>query len=319
MRVLVTGAQGCIGAWVVRGLLNRGLEVLIYDLDANPVRLSLITEEASPRNLTIQTGAIEDTERVKAIIRDEGITHIVHLAAVLMPFCQVNPVKGGLIDVIGTLNVFEGARDAGRAVRIVYASSSAVWGPEDAYEARALSETDSPKPSTHYGVFKQANEGNAAAFYATNGISSIGLRPWTVYGVGRDIGLTAAPTIAMKNLVLGSPYKIPLGGYMDLQYVDDVAESFNRSLLCSLEGAHVFNLAGDVIHMNDLVNTMERIRPGAAKLISAGGPQVPVAYRMSDAALRDAVPGIPKTGLEDGMRQTIEMYEKLKGLGRLSR
>lgn len=318
MPVLVTGAQGCIGAWVVRGLLKRDLDVLLYDLEAEPARLKLIAEAGERKRLAIRTGAIEDSDRVKALIKDEGITHIVHLAAVLMPYCQVNPVRGGLINVIGTLNVFEGARDAGRPVRVVYASSSAVWGPEDAYEARRLSEQDPAKPATHYGVFKQANEGNARAFYLTNGISSVGLRPWTVYGVGRDRGLTAAPTIAMKHIVLGQAYKIPLGGYMDLQYVEDVAESFIRCLLAPIEGAHVFNLAGDVVHMDELVVALERIRPGAGKLITAGGPQVPVAYRMDDSALRAAVADIPKTALEDGVRQTIELYEKLNREGRLA-
>ncbi|MCC6342350.1 MAG: NAD-dependent epimerase/dehydratase family protein [Bryobacterales bacterium] len=317
MRVLVTGAQGCIGAWVVRGLLKRGLDVLIYDLDGNPARLALITEPGERTGLAIQTGAIEDTDRIKTLIRDEGITHIVHLAAVLMPFCQANPVKGGLVDVVGTLNVFEGARDAGRSVRVVYASSSAVWGPEDASEARALSEADPTRPATHYGVFKQANEGNARVFYSASGISSVGLRPWTVYGVGRDLGLTASPTIAMKNLVLGQPYQIPLGGFMDLQYVEDVAETFIGCLLSAVEGAHVFNLAGDVIHMDEIVKTLDRLRPGAAKLISASGPQVPVAYRMDDGALRATVPGIQKTPLEDGIRQTVELYEKLHREGRL--
>jgi nucleoside-diphosphate-sugar epimerase len=318
MRVLVTGAQGCIGAWVVRGLLQRSLDVLIYDLDPEPARLELITNVIDQRQLVIQTGAIEDTERVKSIIKNEGITHIVHLAAALMPFCHANPVRGGLIDVIGTLNVFEGVRDSNRSVRIVYASSSAVWGPEDAYEARALSEQDPTRPATHYGVFKQANEGNARAFFSANGISSIGLRPWTVYGVGRDMGLTAAPTIAMKHCILGLPYTIPLSGFMDLQYVEDVAETFIRCLLSAVEGAHVFNLAGDVISMEDIVNTLDRIHPGAAKLIGTGGPQVPVAYRMDDSALRETVPGIPKTPLESGIRQTLDLYAKLHREGRLS-
>ena len=132
-----------------------------------------------------------------------------HLAAVLIPVCQADPVKGGLTNVIGTLNVFEGARDAGREVRVVYASSSAVWGPEEAYGDRALSESDLLLPATHYGVFKQANEGNARAFYCLNGISSVGLRPWSVYGLGRDAGLTADPTLAEKAVVLRRPFRIP--------------------------------------------------------------------------------------------------------------
>lgn len=318
MRVLVTGAQGCIGAWVVKRLLDRQVDVLIYDLEADPARLKLIAPPEQVSKLRTITGAIEDTARVKALIRDEQISHIVHLAAVLMPYCQVNPVTGGLINVIGTLNVFEAARDSGRSIRITYASSSAVWGPEETYGSRPLKDDDPLRPATHYGVFKQANEGNARAFYAANGISSIGLRPWTVYGVGRDRGLTADPTLAMKSAVLGQPFQIRVSGFMDLQYVEDVAETFIECLLSPLEGAHVFNLAGDVIRMDDLVAKLETLRPASRGLITVSGPQVPVAYRMDDSGLRSKLPRLEKTSLETGMRKTLEIFERLKSEGRLS-
>jgi UDP-glucose 4-epimerase len=318
MRVLVTGAQGCIGAWVVKRLLDRQMDVLVYDLESEAARLKMIAPAQQVSKLRTITGAIEDTARVKALVRDEGITHIVHLAAVLMPYCQANPVTGGMINVIGTLNVFEAARDAGRPIRITYASSSAVWGPEDTYEARPLKEDDPLRPATHYGVFKQANEGNARAFYAVNGISSIGLRPWTVYGAGRDRGLTADPTLAMKAAVLGQPFQIRVGGFMDLQYVEDVAETFIECLLSSLDGAHVFNLAGDVIRMDDLVTKLEALLPTARGLITVNGPQVPVAYRMDDSGLRSKLPRLTKTPLETGMRATLEIFERLKSEGRLA-
>lgn len=318
MRVLVTGAQGCIGTWTVKRLLERGADVIAYDLDAEPARLSLISPRSDWGRLRCETGRIEDTARLKSVVREQGVTHIVHLAAQLMPYCQANPVAGGVINVVGTLNVFEAARDAGRPVRVVYASSSAVWGPEEAYGARSLSEDDPLKPSTHYGVFKQANEGNARAFFAAGGISSVGLRPWTVYGVGRDRGMTADPTLAMKATVLGQPFQIRLTGHMDLQYVEDVAEIFIRCLLSDLEGAHVFNLAGDIVRMDDLIARLDRLRPGAARLLTAAGPQVPVAYRMDDAQLRSQVPGIPKTPLDDGLRKTIELFERLHREGRLT-
>ena len=312
MRILVTGAQGCIGAWAVKSLLDRGLDVLIYDADPAPARLSLIAPPEQVRRAAVETGRIEDGPRLKALVKDGGITHIVHLAAVLMPFCQANPAEGGMVNVIGTLNVFEAARDAGRPVRVVYASSSAVWGPEEAYGGGKLKEEDPLKPSTHYGVFKQANEGSARAFYLTDGISSAGLRPWTVYGVGRDRGLTADPTLAMRAVALGEPFRIRLTGHMDLQYVEDVAESFVRCLLAPLEGAHVFNLEGAVIAMDELIETLERLRPGASRLITAEGPQVPVAYRMDGSRLRAHVSGIPLTPLEEGIRKTLEMFERLR-------
>jgi nucleoside-diphosphate-sugar epimerase len=247
---------------------------------------------------------------VKALVKDEEITHIVHLAAVLMPFCQAQPVTGELINVIGTLNVFEAARDAGWPVKIVYASSSAVWGPEHAYDQRKLSEDDPLKPATHYGVFKQANEGNARAFYASNGISSIGLRPWAVYGYGRDLGVTADPTLAMRAVVRNQPFQIRLSGHMDMQYVEDVAGTFIASLYAPLEGAQVFNLAGEVVEMGALIQMIDQIRPGAAKLLTNAGPQVPVAYQMDDSQLQAHVAGIVKTPLLAGIERTVKMFEQ---------
>jgi len=96
MRILITGANGCIGAWVVKSLIERDLDVLIYDLDATPARLAAIAGEELVRRVAIETGNIEDTVRVKSLIKDQAITHVVHLAAALMPVCQAQPVGGGL-------------------------------------------------------------------------------------------------------------------------------------------------------------------------------------------------------------------------------
>jgi nucleoside-diphosphate-sugar epimerase len=308
MRVLVTGAQGCIGSWVVRALANRGIDTLIFDTRSDTARLRMIAPEIADR-VTVEVGSIEDTSHVKRIVKDGDITHIVHLAAVLMPFCQANPVAGAMVNVIGTLNVFEAARDAGRPVRIAYASSSAVWGPDESYATSGkLTENDPLRPSTQYGVFKQANEGNARAFYLANGISSVGLRPWTVYGVGRDTGLTSDPTLAIRALAAGEHYQVRVTGHMDLQYVEDVAEAFVLSLLSDLEGAHVFNLEGSVIRMDDFIALLDRIRPGAAELVTAQGPQVPVSWRMDGTQLRSKVSGIPSTPLEEGIRLTLQMF-----------
>ena len=318
MRVLVTGAQGCIGTWAVKQLLDRRIDVVVYDQEPEPARLRLLVPEEAIRRVKFETGAIEDSARVKNLVRAESITHILHLAAVLMPFCQAEPVRGALINVIGTINVFEAARDAGRPVRIAYASSSAVWGPSELYENRKLTEEDSTHPASHYGVFKQANEGSAQAFHRSNGIDSIGLRPWTVYGVGRDRGLTADPTIAMKAAVLGVPFCIRVSGFMDLQYVEDVAAAFIECLIADVRGAHVFNLAGDVVGIQQIIDEIERQRPAAKGLLSFSGPQVPVAYQMDDAQLKKMVPGLPGTSLSQGVEKTLTLFERLHQEGRLS-
>ena len=297
MRTLVTGAQGCIGSWVVKRLIETGHSVITFDVNDSLARLEMISSPQIVSQVDRRTGRIEDTAAVKKLIIDERITHIVHLAAVLMPFCQKNPVQGGLINVVGTLNVFEAARDLGLQTRIVYASSSAVWGPGAEYGDGLLTEDLPMKPATHYGVFKAANEGNARNFFASDGISSIGLRPWTVFGPGRDAGLTADPTLAMRAVAQKQPFQMRLSGHMDLQYVRDVADIFIRCLFSETPGAHVFNLRGEVVEMEQLRQMLEEIRPGAARLISVSGPEVPVAFRMSDEALVKTVGAMPRTPL----------------------
>ena len=317
MRVLVTGATGCIGTWVMKQLLDQDHEVVIYDMASDLHRLRALVPESAVNKVKVIAGAIEDTARVKAVIKDEGVTRIVHLAAVLMPYCQANPVSGGLINVVGTLNVFEGARESGRDVKIVYASSSAVWGPEDSYEDRPLTEADPLLPATHYGVFKQANEGNARVFFTANGISSVGLRPWAVYGFGRDNGLTADPSLAIRNAALGKPFHIRLTGSMDMQYVEDTAAIFLGCLFSEKKGAHAFNIQGDLIDMADFGAAVDKARPGAGALITSGGVPVTVAKKMNDQALRDHLGTKPATPLHDGISKSLEIFDRLVAEGRL--
>jgi nucleoside-diphosphate-sugar epimerase len=193
-----------------------------------------------------------------------------------------------------------------------------VWGPQEEYGGKTLTEDDPTHPVTHYGVFKQANEQCARVFYYTNGISSIGLRPWAAYGVGRDRGLTADPTLALKAVALGERFTIRVSGYMDLQYVEDIADSFLGCLFSPLEGARVFNLVGDVVEMRELVDTLDRLRPGASRLISISGPQVPVAFRMDGSQLQANVSGLKRTSLAEGVEKTLGIFEQLRMEGRLT-
>src|SRR5207237_6835354 len=133
--------------------------------------------------------------------------------------------------------------------RLVYASSAAVYGTPERDPAGLLADDVLLTPSTHYGVFKCCNEGNARIYFQDHGLSSIGLRPWTVYGVGRDFGMTSEPTKAILALALGRPYHISYGGMQDLQYADDVAKTFVRCLEAPYRGAKSYNLRGTVVDL----------------------------------------------------------------------
>src|SRR6202011_951788 len=99
---------------------------------------------------------------------------------------------GARVNVLGTLTVFEAVRQSeGRVQRLVYASSAAVFGPPERYSAGPQPDDVPLVPTTHYGIFKCCNEGNARIYYLDHGLSSVGLRPWTVYGPGRDFGMNS--------------------------------------------------------------------------------------------------------------------------------
>ena len=317
-RFLISGAKGCIGAWVVKNLVERGDCCWVFDIDTGSHRLqALLTDEQKARVAFIQ-GDVTQLEQLERVVGEQGITHIVHLAALQVPSCAANPLLGAQINVVGTLNIFEVARRRRDLVRtVVYASSGAVFGPEEYYGNSTVPEGATLWPGTHYGVFKQANEGNARVYFANDGISSVGLRPWAVYGVGRDQGITSGPTKAIKAAIVGRPYTLRFTGGLDLQYVNDTAQIFLRCAGANLAGARVYTLRGTVIQTQDFLETLARLLPAAGKLVRAEGKQLPIAYDLDDSLLVRDLGDVPRTPLEEGIRETTEIFARLKREGRL--
>ncbi len=170
---------------------------------------------------------------------------------------------------------------------------------------------------THYGAFKVCNELNARVYWLDHGISSIALRPWTVYGVGRDFGMTSEPTKAIKAVAAGRDYAISYGGLQDLQYVGDVAAAFVRALDAPFGGADSFNVRGDVVSIEAFVSAFEAAVPEAIGRVSHGSNQLPIAPSLDDTRLQAALGPLPRTGLEAGIGETYRRFVELKGLGKL--
>jgi nucleoside-diphosphate-sugar epimerase len=318
MRVLLTGGYGCIGSWIVGNLLERGDEAFVYDLKEDPRRMRLILSEEEVRRVRFVPGDVTDLAGLKAALHEHGITHLVHLAGLQVPVCQANPMLGARVNVEGTLAVFEAVRASqGQVRRLVYASSAAVFGPPEAYPPGPLSDDVPLRPTTHYGYFKCCNEGNAHVYFQDHGLSSIGLRPWTVYGVGRDFGMTSEPTKAIKSLALGRPYHISYGGWQDLQFVDDVAKAFVRCLEAPYTGARSYNLRGHVVDLPAFHRALWEVDPAAGRLITHGERQIAIAYDLDDSALRRDLGPLPRTPLVEGIRRTREQFQRLQAEGML--
>jgi nucleoside-diphosphate-sugar epimerase len=318
MRVLITGGYGFIGAWIIRNLLVRSDQVWIYDLKEDPRRLRLILPPEQVRRVTFVPGDVTDLDALKHAICENAITHVIHLAGLQVPTCRTDPMLGAKVNVLGTLAVFEAVKFAGSQVqRLVYASSAAVFGGPDKYPAGSLADDVLLAPSTHYGVFKCCNEGNARIYFQDNGLSSIGLRPWTVYGVGRDLGMTSEPTKAIKAVMLGRPYHISFGGWSDFQYVDDVAKTFVLCLERQFSGAKSYNLRGAVVTLADFHAALCKVLPDAMRLVTVGTTQIAIAYDLSDDNLERDLGPMPKTTLESGIRETVAIFRQLQAEGRL--
>src|SRR4051812_17188278 len=149
MRVLLTGGYGCIGSWIVRGLLARGASVWIYDLREDPRRLRLLLDEEQVRQVGFLQGDVTDLESLKNALGGHGISHVVHLAGLQVPTCRADPLLGAKVNVLGTLAVFEAVRAAREQVRrLVYASSAAVFGPPGDYPSTPVPATASRSPPT---------------------------------------------------------------------------------------------------------------------------------------------------------------------------
>jgi nucleoside-diphosphate-sugar epimerase len=270
---------------------------------------------------TFVSGDLTDPRVLPGVIAQNGVDCIIHLAALQIPACRANPHLGAMVNVVGSVNVFEAAaQSAGQVKRIVYASSAAVFGKP--VGNRAAIEEDAANPDTLYGAFKRCNEETARVYFRERGVPSIGLRPHTVYGVGRDFGMTSDPTKAMKAVVVGRPFKIRFTGQVDFQYAADTADAFIRSASADLEGAHVFNLHGETVNVSDIVTQIETcarqvVGSSATPQLTMEGKPNSAPARMDDTAIRQALGDFPVTSLETGVRATITCFVELASRGSL--
>jgi nucleoside-diphosphate-sugar epimerase len=294
MRVLITGGLGFIGSWTARTLLEAGHSVRVFDFHSDRKLFDEIVPRDRAAVVEQLIGDITDPAHVDGAVN--GCDAVVHLAGILVPGCRADPIKGAMVNVLGTLYAFRAAM-AHRVRGFAYASTAAVFGPDDG---------STPHPLTHYGAYKLCNEGNARAFWEDAGFSSVGLRPWTVYGPGREIGITAGPTLAMRAAAEGRPYTIPFTGSTGMDFVGDTAAVFARAATETPEGAHVFSLQGTLASTDDILAAIRGVAPGCE--INAHGPHLPIAPQLDEGELRTVFEHLPRTSLDAGTELTIEHY-----------
>lgn len=306
-RFLVTGALGCIGAWSVKRLVDEGTPVWIYDLGSSKHRLELIMDDEALAKVNFVSGDITDFDAFNRVVADNGITHIVHLAAFQVPFVRAQPVLGAQVNLVGMAVVLESAKQHKDHVKgLAYASSAAVYGPPgQGFQTTSL-----------YGIHKQAKEGMARIYSQDYGLHAVGLRPHTVYGPGRDQGMTSTPTKAMLAASIGRPYHITFGGTILMEHADDMAKVFIDSARANPSQAGAFDVGGITATVEEIVNEINAAVPEMAGQITYNPAPLAVSFTQDDAPLRELLGGITWRPLGDGIRQTIEHFRQAAQGGR---
>lgn len=300
--VVVTGIAGCIGSWIARHLLEEGHTVIGVDVARDLPNARLLGIDG---DFELHRIDVTDNESFTTMLRSAEPEAIIHLASLLMPKCKENPMLCVDVNVKSFMTVLEAARELGS--NIAYASSAWV---QNAPEGDTLvTEADPVDPQSLYGVFKMVNEGMSQTYARDFGVKCNGLRPYIVYGPGREVGLTADINLALLAASRGEPYHIGFGGKVALHHASDVARLFIKLALSPVAGGKVYNVRGTVEAMPDVVSTIERVT-GTTGLLGADDRALPIAANLSDAALQKDYGPIEYLSLEEGLAQTLSVYKQ---------
>ena len=256
-RILITGAAGFIGFHLARQLQMRGDFVIgldnfnsYYDVQLKKMREQLLLQEG----VEVQDADIRNTSFIKDLILQHGITHIVHLAAQAgVRYSFANPDDYVSSNLQGFASILEACRIKS-SMKLIYASSSSVYGLNEKIPFSVDDRTD--QPANLYGATKKANEVMAHAYHHLYGLSTTALRYFTAYGPwGR-------PDMAYyrftQHICEGKPIQIFNRGKMrrDFTYIDDIV---NGTIAAIDLGApnEIFNLGNnrpiDLLYLIELL------------------------------------------------------------------
>ncbi len=316
-RILVTGGYGCIGAQTVKWLLrSTDAQITIASRDVSESRTRRMFGYAADNGrLKAVAVDVRVQQQLEDILKQGQMTHVIHLAALQTPDCNAHRDLGLQINLAGTQNVIEAIKACGSSLqRFVFASSIAVYGPRKSYPGPSVPMLAEPAPVNVYGAWKLAGEHIARLLHAETGIPVVSLRPGVLFGPGRDAGLTASTTTAMKHVALGQPYEIPFRNRQDYLYASDVGAAFGNAAMAPFSGHGVFTLPS---HTADTAEMISLMRRAAAELeleerfaITAGTSDVPFICDLEYQPFLQAFPETPLTPLADAIGNSLFYFRE---------
>lgn len=299
--ILITGASGFLGSWLISKLVARGGSVIAVDQQIDTRRLDQILETEDEGLISWKSCDISNAMAFDHLVAETIPTSIIHLAALQIPGCRANPVLCAQVNICGYINVFEAAKKYNIS-NVIYTSSIA---------AKPRGEANAP--ANLYGVFKKTNEEIARIYWEDDGISSLGLRPYIVYGVGRDDGETSAITRAIQAASLGKPYAMPFATSSCFQYAGEVADIFIRCTEASWQGAVLSDLTTKVNTTDELIEAIRAEVPNS-QLTSSDNVRISPDIAFNNQSLKRIIGDWPSISLSEGVRKTVAHYRRLANL-----
>jgi nucleoside-diphosphate-sugar epimerase len=302
-KVLVTGGGGFIGSNLVRALLERGDAVRVLDNFATGDRDNL-----DGVDVEVVEGELRSYERVHNAVR--GAEVVFHLGALgSVPRSVQDPLTTSAVNVEGTLNVLLAARDEG-VRRVVYASSSSVYGSAATLPAQEASPVD---PVSPYGVAKLAAERYCVSFSRVyESFETVVLRYFNVFGPRQSphSQYAAVVPLFLTAISAGEPLTIFGDGEQsrDFTYVQNVVEANLRAAEASGANGRIFNVAaGSPRSVNTLVETISELlgKPAERRFEPPRAGDLRDSYADISAA-REILGWEPTVDFEDGLRLTAE-------------
>ncbi|MFI9202954.1 SDR family NAD(P)-dependent oxidoreductase [Streptomyces sp. NPDC053048] len=293
-RVLVTGADGYLGTSVVRRLCEAGCEVL--GLTRRPAGAARRADGARPVR-----GDVRDARGLAAMVREERIDAICHLAALTRTAdSRRDPLGYFATNVQGTVNVLGALTGRGRAgpARLVFVSTCAVYRPGSGTPAR---EDDPLGPDTPYAASKRAAEEVIGFQAATGSLGAVTLRCVNI--AGADGRPDPDPARLVPRTLLAATGRVPAltvagdgSAVREFVHVDDVARACVAALEGCCAGEHaVFNVgSGTGVSVREVVAAAEELTGRRVPVVHREGGGGPAVLRADSRRIRDRLGWRPR-------------------------
>jgi nucleoside-diphosphate-sugar epimerase len=302
-KALVTGGGGFIGSHLVDRLLSDGYEVRVLDNFATGHRANLAQ---AIEDVELVEGDVQSYERAHNAVR--GCDVVFHLAALpSVPRSIQDPLTSTASNVTGTLNVLLAARDED-VRRVVFASSSSVYGPQGPYPQR---EDAAARPISPYAVSKLAAEGYCRAFTHVYGLETVAVRYFNVFGPRQDpLSQYAAVIPRFISAALDDEPPVVFGDgeqSRDFTYIDNTVDGTVLASTAADVAGETFNVAcGEAISLNQLLDHVREITGKPVEAVHEDPKPGDLQRSQADISrAREALGYEPAVDLRAGLERTF--------------